>query len=265
MYHEMAALRMPQELWDNVVSNLSSISTKNVANAFDFEFTEEQGRHECVWRAIFKGKEEGGEEWPQFVFDEYKTNLVLLGPDIPLIPEKVKKKELMESYMVLLAEDFTGERFYNDVEDGFRKFRNSLQEHTYDEETREISFRSGIKLNIFHVITACEVVELQDLQVLLEKDDAQTAYCSWIDPQKQIRTVKGNDIVGVGGSISMPSNINPICGISLSYPSQHGPGQQVFASTPTWCTRTTLPPYGAPMYKDGEQYPFHRIQGWETR
>jgi len=112
-------------------------------------------------------------------------------------------------------------------------------------------------------MTSCENIEMPDLQVLLEKDKVQTAYCSWIDPKKQIKTVKGCDIVGMGGTITQPSSVNPICGIGLSFPKQHGPGQQVFESTPTWGTR--LPPYGDPMYKEGEKYPLQRVQGWETR
>ena len=265
MYRSMAASKMPPELWDNVTSNLSSFSTENAANVFQFKLTEEQEIHECVWRTIFKGKEEGGEEWPQFAFDKYNTNLVLLGPDIPSIPEKIKKKEHMDIYMVLLANDWSGDLFWDGFEDGFMKFRNSLQEHTYNKETQEISFSSGIKLNITQVITGCEEIEMPDLQVLLEKDNVQTAYCSWIDPKKQIKTLKECDIVGIGGRITKPSSVNPICGISLSHPKQHGPGQQVFASTPTWCTRTTLPPYGDPIYREGEKYPLHRTQGWETR
>ncbi|KAH7111785.1 hypothetical protein B0J11DRAFT_598402 [Dendryphion nanum] len=214
---------MPQELWDNVASSLSSFSTKSAADAaLPIMFTEKLSIHECVWRTIFKD-----ETWLRLALEEYNTNLVLLGADLPRIPDNLKKNERMNCYIVLLADGWSGDLFFHGAKENFETFRNSLQEHTYNRDpdrncsdvtVHEISFSSGITLNITQVVTGCECIEMPDLQVLFEKENVQTAYCPWVGPERDpITTVKGCDIVGKEGMVENLGNINPICSVSLSY------------------------------------------------
>ncbi|KAH7108745.1 hypothetical protein B0J11DRAFT_602135 [Dendryphion nanum] len=268
MYRSIVALQMskgvysmPQELWDDVASNLSSFPAKSAADAaLPIMFTENLSLHECVWRTVFKD-----ETWLRLAFEEYKTTPVLLGADLSRIPDKLKKNENMNCYMVLLADDWSGGLFFHGADEKFETFRNSLQEHTYNRDpynncsevtVHEISFSSGITLNITQVVTGCECIEMPDLQVLFEKENVQTAYCPWIGPERDpITIVKGCDIVGKEGVVENVGNINPICSISLSHLKQQSV-QQVFC-------QVGLPSL-SPIYKDGENYPKGKIQGWRT-
>ena len=252
---------MPQELWDNIASNLSSFSAKNAANAaLSIMFTEKLSIHECVWRTIFKD-----ETWLWLAFEKYNTNPELLGADLLRIPNKLKKNESMNCYIVLLADNWSGDLFFHSVDENFETFRNSLQEHTYNRDpyrkcpdgtVHELSFSSGITLNITQVVTGCECIEMPDLQVLFEKETIQTAYCLWtVSEQYPIKTIKGCDLVGKEGMVEKLGNVNPICAVSLSYLKQQSI-QQIFC-------QVRLPDI-LPIYKDGEDYPGGKVQGWRT-
>jgi hypothetical protein len=177
---------------------------------------------------------------------------VLLGPD--LLPFTDRDRKDMGVNMILLADDWSGDLFFHGVEEKFTTFRNSLQEHTYNREMHTISFSSGVNLNITQVVTGCEIIELPDLRVLFEKEKVQTAYCPWIDAKREpIITLKEGDIIGKEGIATRLSNINNICGIRLSYLKQQGV-QQIFTSPHS--------PRLTPIYKDREDYPIGKIQGW---
>lgn len=268
IYRSIVALQMskgvysmPQELWDNVASSLSSFSAKSAADAaLPIMFTEKLSIHECIWRTIFKD-----ETWLRLAFEEYNTNPVILGADLLRIPDKLKKNESMNCYLVLLADDWTGTLFFHGADENFETFRNSLQEHTYSRDpygnrsevtAHEISFSSGITLNITQVVTICEPIEMPDLQVFFEKESVQTAYCPWIGPEQDpIVTVKGCDIIGKEGTVENLGNINPVCAVSLSYSKQQSV-QQIF-----WQVGS---PNLDPIRKDGEDHLKGRVQGWRT-
>lgn len=264
IYRSIVALQMskgvysmPQELWDDVASSLSSFSAKSAAKtALPIMFTEKLSIHEYVWRTIFKD-----ETWLQLALEQYNTNPVLLGADLL----RLSNNESLNCYIVLLADDWSGDLHFHGADENFETFRNSLQEHSYNRDpygdrsevtVHEISFSSGITLNITQVVTGCEGIEMPDLEVLFEKENVQTAYCPWISPQKDpIVTVKGCDIVGKGGTVEKLGNINPICSVSLSYLKQQSV-QQIFY-------QVDLPDL-LPIYKVGEDYPKGKVQGWRT-
>ncbi|KAB2099651.1 hypothetical protein AG0111_0g12100 [Alternaria gaisen] len=241
---------MPQELWDIVVSNLSSFSAKNIAEVLSTKLTENLSIHESVWRSCFQD-----ETWLQLAFAKYNTNPVLLGVDLLRIPEKPKKNK--NCYLVLLADDWSGDLSFHGVDESFETFRNSLQEHTYysDGIVHEIYFSSGITLNITQVITGCEYIQMPNLQVLFELEKGvQTAYCPWSSfEQGPIVTVKGCDIVGNEGTVEELQNINPICAVSLSCLKQQSI-HQIFCQVGS--SSSLLP-----VYKNGETYPKGKIQG----
>jgi hypothetical protein len=262
MYGNIAAFRfsksvpyLSQELWDNIASNLSSFSTGNAVDlSFPFEFTEHQSIHECLWKTIFKD-----ENWLQLA-ERYNIHPGLLASDLASIPEKIKKKERLDTDMVLTAPDWIGDFFWNQLEDNYMTLRNSLQPHTshrIDNKTCQISFESGIRLNIRQAVTGCEIIEMPNLQVLFDRERLQTTYCPWITSKKEpIKTLKACDIIGKKGPITNLSDVNPICSVRLPYPRQCGV-QQIF-DTPTSGDLI-------PIYNDGEGYPTGRIQGWEER
>jgi hypothetical protein len=128
-----AVERMPQELRDNVASNLSSFSARSAAEACGF--TKDQGVHEYLWRTIFKD-----EKWLHLAFEKYDVNPVLLSPDLHSIYEKAKNKKHIDAYVFLLAMDWTGDLFWEGVETDYITFSNSLQPHTYYKEKREVLF-----------------------------------------------------------------------------------------------------------------------------
>jgi hypothetical protein len=245
MYLDIAAFEgvtyTPPE-WETVASYLSAFSA-NAANSSP----EDRKIHKCVWDAHFKT-----DEWLRLAFEEYHLNPVLLGPDLPSIRDKIEKGERV--YTVLLANDWSGDLTFTGREDDHMTFRNSLQDHTYDESTGEISFSSGIKLNINSLIRPDEVTVMPDLQVLFQREDVQTSYCPWIGPEKEpIKTVKGPDIIGKEGVIKSLKDVNPICGFTLSYSKQHTV-QHLFATPSSGSLK--------PIHKDGEKYSDGIIQGW---
>jgi hypothetical protein len=160
--------------------------------------------HESLWQSMFKD-----ETWLQLAHNEYGVNSGLLGSKVYKY-YGATEKEYYDAFMVLLAGDLDGDLRWEQA-----KFFKSLQKHTYNETTHEITFDCGIVLNVKQVITGCDEIEMMDLQRLFKKDSLFTSYCFWADPDPKPRIITRPNIVGLGGRITRLKDIAPICALNL--------------------------------------------------
>ena len=97
---------LPQELWDNIISYLPSLSTFHTAKYFHFKLNSNQEAHANLWGSIFKD-----ETWVQMAVERFGVNPVLIGPDLHRYYEidvDTRKQETKPAYMILLAWDPLG-------------------------------------------------------------------------------------------------------------------------------------------------------------
>ena len=92
-----AATQVPQEIWDVIVSDLSSSVTRHAARIFGFKLLPEFQRYHAVWKAIFKD-----ETWISQISVELKLNPVLIGPNLASLYDG-KKREYNEAHYLVLT------------------------------------------------------------------------------------------------------------------------------------------------------------------
>jgi len=150
--------------------------------------------------------------------------------------------------MVLLAGDIHGDLCSKkDI------FLQSLQKHTFNNTTNEISFDSGITLNVTQVLTGCEVITMANLRLLFNRKKLRTVYYFWSDNETKLTKIKRPNIVGIGGEVTRLKDISPIYCLRL-YLRGHKQ-QQIFDISTTRQVE--------PIFKDGEKYPTAEYQGWK--
>jgi len=231
---------LPPELWCRIVSYLppwfqdsSKTQTKELI---------------YIWNTIFENN-----DYLNLAVEKYQINPMLVGSNLPILYNRLKKKIYKKTYLVLITDDWSGDLHFETFMEGEErknKIFQSLQIYTnYNKETQEVTFDNGIILNIMQPILGTEEIILPDLKLLFQEQKLRTAFCYCSDSSK-IEIIK--EAKGIGGKITRLKKANSIC--SLSLPGTHT-GQITFVepSCPSWRT----------IYKQGEKYPDGEIVGFE--
>jgi len=198
-------LNLPQELWDLVIPSLNSFSARYAAEAFRFSLGAADYKHEALWRTIFKN-----ETWLQLAVERFGVNPVLISPDLDTCTDYEK---VQSTYMILLADDIHG-----DIQYTSRLFFDSLQDHTYNNEHKEVVLASGITVNLQQLLSFNQDgVVLTDTLAIFEKDRPRTSYIVWLDVQRSIRYIEPPNIIGIGGSLTQLAEVSPICCLELPF------------------------------------------------
>lgn len=141
-----------------------------------------QERHKILWDAIFSNY-----EWLDEVERELQLNPVLVGAKLDTIAtqKSTDLDNLLPIYMTLLSGDRSGDVVYSkDL------FFGSLQPHTHVEGADEITFDSGIVLNIADIIFCPEIVPAKREKLISEKGIFYSTYSFWKDSKSEIKVLE---------------------------------------------------------------------------
>ncbi|KAJ5288082.1 hypothetical protein N7478_003768 [Penicillium angulare] len=209
----MANLKqIPREIFDLIVEGLSPNSTKNMADALLFSESQEN----ILWRAIFRN-----DEWINKA-SELGACPVLIGPTLDMIGIPSYKGS-RRHHILLSANDWEGDLQYAkkllfsslraDYSYDEKKFKVTLPETRFlSPDKREMKIPE-IVLYVRDAVRPGEVILLSKRAIrrLFEKSVVRTRYS--FASQKEVRVLQRPDIYGIGGSISEPGGLLPICGM----------------------------------------------------
>jgi hypothetical protein len=90
------APHVPQEIWDNITKDLSTLNPLRLSFLFKFKITlEAQKKHARVWRMLFRD-----EKW-LYAAERYGLNPILIGFDLEYCYNRSDTNRNREKYLVL--------------------------------------------------------------------------------------------------------------------------------------------------------------------
>lgn len=175
-----------------------------------------ESQENILWRAIFKN-----DEWIDKA-SELGACPALIGPTLDMI-EMPSYKGSRRHHILLSTNDWEGDLQYEEnllfssLRAGYRydekKFKVTLPEiHFSSPDKREMKIPE-IVLYVRDAIRPGEVILLSKRAIrrLFEKSVVRTQYS--FASQKEVRVLQSPYIYGIGGSISEPNGLLPICGM----------------------------------------------------
>ncbi len=176
---------MPQELWNNVSSRLSTLGAVSAADIFGFGIDSSQRKHAAVWRKIFKD-----DIWALRAV-KAGLNPFLLGSNLLQLYHKGTFQKPL--FLVLRVCDDSGDCQY-DADTLF----TSLQPHTYDIKTKEVTFPEGIIINVHDIVSAPKEIKVDIRRVLHQgwPRHLRTSYIHWEDKKYRIRQLTRKSMRG---------------------------------------------------------------------
>ena len=184
------------DIWYHVRDFLHPTDVENILNTAP-----------TLWQCIFKNN-----SWLELAKTHDRCVPVLIGPNLSTFrPHKLSN----HLYISLLASDYSGDlRYCRD------EFFGSLQDGwVYDDEKYEVSFPSGVTVNIYEVLTGSEeaVLPLEEL-FSDHENQLQTEY--WFYNDTDIKILRSPDIIGLNGPTHMWRAAENGCALRLSYKEQ---------------------------------------------
>jgi hypothetical protein len=132
---------IPQELWDCITATYTPFDLKDAASALNLNLTKAEKNHESLWRSIFKD-----DKWLTGAVETYGVNPILLSADLGKYYTYYEVKGKRSAYIFLIADD----KHHRDLQYTYKIFVESLQDYEdFNRETKEISFKCGITLNLY--------------------------------------------------------------------------------------------------------------------
>ncbi|KAF1357326.1 hypothetical protein EJ07DRAFT_157641 [Lizonia empirigonia] len=193
---------IPQEVWDKITAYLLPSSALNAASVFSFK----SNAYDRVWTAVFKN-----EGWLESYCGK-DVNIVLIGADLDLLSGITTDKA--QPRLVLAAFDRCGELQYEEnlLHSSLRGGSLGLKDHQFKHLSLAVS-----RLDVPEVLG-------QDFSYLFStRQELQTKYCYWRDPERRVRTLHPQDIRGIDGPITQIQNLRPIFLLNLNPPTQFQP------------------------------------------
>jgi hypothetical protein len=213
--------RVPQELWDKIVHNLPALSASHAAHVFNFPLRLQQKRHAQVWNAIFEK-----DTWLSLAVNA-GLNPVLIGHNIHAYYANRNPTGHIPAYMVLIINDGEGDmRFKKDI------LFQSLRPHTFNPDTWEVVFDSGITLNVFQAMTSWDSVTMDPRKLFSYKRKRLRSSYLYYQGSHSIGTISPRHIVGtgVGGGATKPKDVSMICGVLTLRPDSQREVQYILES-----------------------------------
>lgn len=148
MPSSLAVARVAQESWDIIVYKLPAVDARSAAAVFGFQLRPEQIKHSDLWSSIFQDG-----TWISKATTEFNLNPILIGCDLNLICDPVDRQQGQSRYLILVSGDPTGDiQYQKDV------FLISLRPHSFDKGMMEVTFASGLILNIDDIYWDHEII-----------------------------------------------------------------------------------------------------------
>jgi len=209
---------LPRELWYLISKNLPTLSLLGYPRAFGHGhgLTRNQELHSRVWSAIFKN-----DTWLDMAIKTFGIRPVIISRNLN-----------HPKYMVLVSRDPGGDLFYSfGSQENRESFLNALQENSgYNPERGEVTFTSGIVLNIYDLFFSREIIQVEprklfrrEKRVFRGKELLSTQYMHFNDPQFKLIRAKPDDFAGLKKGTMRENVANPkdpefYCEMSLTGP-----------------------------------------------
>jgi hypothetical protein len=127
-------------------------------------------------------------EWLEAVESELELNPVLIGAELGALHSTKSSTDINNSepaYVTLLSGDNTGDVVYTrDL------FMNSLKPHKYIEGATEITFHSGIILNVADVLFSPEIVPANTQKLMFDRGTLRSTYSFWKSADFALRVLE---------------------------------------------------------------------------
>lgn len=171
------------------------------------------GTHEALWQCIFKNN-----NWLELAKEYDRSVPLLIGHDLSAFRPRKSSNHL---YLCLITQDHSGDLRHEEDE-----FFKSLQDgYKYNEHEHEISFPSGITVNVHDIMVNSEKIVLPLRKLFPNSKRIKLEYCFHQDAG--LKVLKSPDIIGLNGLACKWTNVRYGCALRLS---RHGePRQYVMA------------------------------------
>lgn len=241
---------MSQELWDMVVKDLPSLTGRYAAQVFDFRLQDRHEKHSDVWNKIFKDNE----KW-SLVATRQGLNPVLVGDDLHSLYHNLEQHDPKQAaYIALLTGDKCGDIRYDKTE-----LLASLRAHYWNEDNEIVLYESNIILSIDEALRNPLFITLTPEKLFTYRhNELCSASLYWKDNEYALRTIRSDDIVGIGDRASTLQDVSLICGITLTHPKEMELRQRH-----QQCFQHPNCPSAYPLCPIGYKFNGDNILGWE--
>jgi len=144
-------------------------------------------------------------------------NPILIGCDLNGICAPVDLQQGQSPYLISVSGDPTGNiQYQKDV------FLRSLRPHSFDKGIMEVTFASGLTLNIDDIYWDHEIIRAKLKRIFSYRHrQLQTTYLYWHDNRPMVRRLGPVGIAGIGGRALRLRSVLEICGLTVTGPDGH--------------------------------------------
>ncbi|KAL6722249.1 hypothetical protein ACLMJK_001356 [Lecanora helva] len=200
-----AIRRIPQEIWDVVMRNMSSISAGRAAHVLRFKIRPNQQHHVDFWKSIFKD-----ETWLIRIANEFDSNPIFIGRDL----KRCLRGKFKSSYLTLVAESRNWLENLTEIREALLY---SLRSHTFNEAHMEVRLTNGLRIGIGDVYQPSRNIPVRLGKLLGYKaGNVATSYLQYMDDGPIAREIVSPDIVGIGGRAISLIQVKKLCGLTIT-------------------------------------------------
>ena len=201
-----AYTRMSKELWSMIVHFLPSLTGRHAAQVFGFGLEEQHRLHSSIWDKIWQDS-----EWP-LLATKMGLHPILVG-DIHALVDNIDRP----ATLALLTGDKSGQ-----IRSLRRQLLSSLRPHHLNEKHEAVFTDSNIVLNVDDALYNAYYTTLSPETLFTYCDDSglRSGSIYWDDFEYALRTIRAEDVVGLGGPASTLRDISLVCGITLTHPKE---------------------------------------------
>jgi hypothetical protein len=156
------------KLWKATKQYLDKI---HLWRAFWLGPANDKSRHLHLWNMFFQHN-----HWLKLVVEKHKLNPIIASKDLDDIYEGVTK--VQGNYAVLFIANI-GKGNVQDID--HKLFFSSLSLHVYNSMTKEVTFQSGVTLNVRNIIDSSGSINVPT-QLFFQVPKLQTWYSCYTDP-----------------------------------------------------------------------------------
>ena len=205
------------EIWDKITDHLPSLSIRYATRALRIESYAKQEKHGAVWDVIFQDS-----TWIAQAITN-NVNPALIGHRLDELYRLKTAESFDHLFMTLVANHADDDKVCQaDTELFFR----CLRPHSFDKETNEVTFDSGIVLNVESPVLGRTTLTMQPVKLFQHnwRGNLRT-FCVYArDSNSELQKIDGEDIVG-GWNLHKINRgetlIHHKCALNLKPPLQH--------------------------------------------
>ena len=206
-----------REIWDKITDHLPSLSIRYATRALRIEPYSKQEKHGAVWDVIFQDS-----TWIAQAITN-NTNPALISHRLNELYRLKAAEKFEDFFMTLVASHADDQKVCQEERELF--FR-CLRPHSFDKETNEVTFNSGIVLNVESPVFGRTTVAMQPVKLFQHnwRGNLRT-FCIYArDGNSELQKVDAEDIAG-GWDLRKVNRgetlIHHKCALSLKPPLQN--------------------------------------------